>query len=179
MGPAGQLLSWWSRAGTAIAIHSCQRCKGLQTFPGSPGLTCWAVVVPRGHHSSWEECGGKERLVVWSCSLRSERRKKDAKEKQRNTGESRGLWREGRIWSCLERGLEKLERSWAGGRLRDGGLGLLGPHGCCTCEVDEVGEMHHLHDPRLHFQVEEGSGGHLVSLAQVPVPGISVNDGPC
>lgn len=107
VGPAGQLLSWWSRAGTAIAIHSCQRCKGLETFPGSPGLTCWAVVVPRGHHRSWEECGGKERLVVWSCSLRSERRKKDAKEKQRNTGESRGLWREGRIWSCLERGLRE------------------------------------------------------------------------
>lgn len=110
MGPAGQVLSWWSRAGTAIAIHSCQRCKGLETFPGSPGLTCWAVVVPRGHHSSWEECGGKERLVVWSCSLRSERRKKDAKEKQRNTGESRGL--EGR--ENLVVSGERSPRSWRG-----------------------------------------------------------------
>lgn len=95
---------------------------------------------------------------------------------QGRAGDFGGKEEFGRVWREVS---EKLERSWAGGRLRDGGLGLLGPHGCCTCEVDEVGEMHHLHDPRLHFQVEEGSGGHLVSLAQVPVPCISVNDGPC
>ena len=97
---------------------------------------------------------------------------------QDSTGDLRGKGEFGPVWREVSK---ELETSPAGDRLRDGGLGDPGPCGCCTCQADEVGETHRLHDPRLHVDVEEGSGGHpyfLVSLAEVPGPGgISVGDG--
>lgn len=134
---------------------------------GAQGLICsWAGIVPRYHHGTWEERVAEEGLVVWSkgwgghhCKalIESERRMKDAKAKQRNTREYRGPQREGRIWPCLERGLQRAGDVPRGDRLRDGGLGDPGPCSCCTCQADEVGEMHRLHNPRLHLDVEEGS----------------------
>lgn len=109
---------------------------------------------------------------------------KDAKAKRRNTRGYTVPWREGRIWLCLEREVSKEpEMSLGADGLRDGGSGDPGPCGCRTCQADEVGETHCLHNPGLHLDVEEGSGRHphfLVSLAQVRGPGVvSVGDGHC